>query len=432
MRKLNVVTLVLLFLSLFSLIGCGEGADCLEYTLLDDGTYAVGLKEEYSEIYSGEIVEDTEWHQLSFSGGSTYGKKIEKVNKNIIIPETYQDKPVTKIMDFGFCNYVIDSIKIPDSVTMLGKGAFFCSAGIQINIPEGIKIISDYAFYGCSMIDITIPNSVKELGKYAFGENDFTSVTLPEGLEKIGDCAFVSCHNLEKIMIPSSVQKMGEYLFYNYNYHQLPALTNVKDILYKGNASSWKEIEISEKSIDSSISICYYYEEANIFDYLEAQEKGDKIWCYDSSNEPTLVEFTVTNTIENKSYIYSNTEVIISDDYWSMLESAKAEGMLEEVLDPETLAVYNKSIDKESFQANLIINFQEKYQLKYKIDFKDGKVTTYYLSEQLTYPLEYIEVDSSEIYYVMSEKIAYTIKEGRICEDLSNEYITVKHYFEVE
>ena len=105
-----------------------------------------------------------------------------------------------------------------------------------------------------------------------------------------------------------------------------------------GNITSPLKIEISEKSIDSSISICYYYEEANIFDYLEAQEKGDKIWCYDSTNEPTLVEFTVTNTIENKSYIYSNTEVIISDDYWSMLESAKAEGMLEEVLDPENIA----------------------------------------------------------------------------------------------
>ena len=429
MRKIKLFTIAtLLFIFMISLIGCGGDSKCLEYTLLDDGTYAVGLKDEYNIIYSGEIVEDSEWHQVSFSGGDISGKKYEKVEENIVIPETYQGVAVTAIKDFGFNNYKIKSVTLPNSIKKLGKGAFYCCVA-DVNIPEGIEIISDYAFYSCNMENIILPNGIKEIGKYAFSSNNINTIILPEGLEKIGDCAFSNCGNLKDVLIPASVKELGEYIFYNYNYHKLPALTNVESIFYKGNDSLWKEIVKTDKSIDANITIYNYCEDANVFDYLKAEENGKKIWSYNSNNKPELVSFTVTNTVENKTYVYENTEVVISDDYWNMLEEAKNAGMLEQVLDSETLVIYNNSIDKESFQANILINFQEKYQLKYEVSFSGGKVSTYYLGEQITIALEYVEVDANEIYYSMSEKLAYTIKNGKLYEDLSNEYIKVVHYF---
>ena len=428
-KAIRIFALALFIAVLFSLTSCSSSDACLEFKLMEDGTYEVGLKSNYKYQFT-DVKENESMHSIDHPIDTKNGSKMEHVPENIVIPAEYKGQPVTKISDFGFCNYAIDAISLPDSIKTLGKGAFYCSGAEQINIPDGIEVISDYSFYNTSLTSLEIPDSVVEIGRYAFGSNEFVSVEIPSGVEKIGDCAFVGCAFLENVVIPSSVNTIGDYIFYNYNYNALPALTNVSQIFYKASITSWDAIVKTPHAIDENITIYTYYEDANVFDYLDAEKKGCKIWDYNENNEPEILSFHITDTFNGKSFSYATTKVVVSDEYWSMLESAKNSGMLSEVLEAETLAIYNNSIDKASFQANLISNFQEKYQLKYNIVFSEGKVTAYYMNDQLTYPLEYIEVDNSEIYYTMSEKLAYFVEDDRLCEDLSNEYITVIHYFE--
>ena len=62
-------------------------------------------------------------------------------------------------------NYII-----PNSVTKIGDGAFYCCDSLQsITIPNSVTSIGDYAFYWCkSLQSITIPNSVTSIGDGAF------------------------------------------------------------------------------------------------------------------------------------------------------------------------------------------------------------------------------------------------------------------------
>lgn len=94
----------------------------LKYELLDDDTYMVS-------DYNGTAIE-------------------------VIIPSTYNGKPVTSIGDYAFYNCTsLTSITIPDSVTSIGDNAFHgCSSLTSIEIPASITSIGEGTFSNCSSL----------------------------------------------------------------------------------------------------------------------------------------------------------------------------------------------------------------------------------------------------------------------------------------
>ena len=102
--------------------------------------------------------------------------------------------------------------------------------------------------------------------------------------------------------------------------------------------------------------------------------------------------------------------------------------MLEYVLDADALAVYNDSETPEEFRAGMLALTQSMHA-GIEVVFNDGMITVYQNGEQATYPLSYVVVDGSDIYYRNNETLAYVIRDGKIIEDLSNEYGTVLHTY---
>ena len=183
----------------------------------------------------------------------TLPKELE--NTELIIPNN-----VTKIPDFTFYACDLKSIKLPNTITSIGDGAFGqCSSLTSVNIPnsvtswgyeifkgtkitsivipDGIKYLGNDVFSGCkelknvvlpdslesisgfsgctSLTNITIPSSVTSIGSGAFGGcTGIKSIIIPEGVKTIGDSAF-SDTGLESITIPSSVTRVGACAFYN-------------------------------------------------------------------------------------------------------------------------------------------------------------------------------------------------------------------------
>ncbi len=135
----------------------------------------------------------------------------------ISIPDKIDGHPVTMIYYYVFSGLEnTKTINIPDSVKVIGSGAFaLCDKLQTINIPNSVTTIDAAAFWGNEKLQsITIPNSVTELGAGAFMlcEN-LTNVTLPNTISSIPYGTFAGCVSLKKIDIPSSVKTIEDEAF---------------------------------------------------------------------------------------------------------------------------------------------------------------------------------------------------------------------------
>ena len=91
---------------------------------------------------------------------------------------------------------------------------------IQPSISHGgieyeVTSIGDYAFYKCANLNsIIIPDCMEKIGIASFyGCSILKSVTLPNNLNTIGDNAFWGCTNMTSVIIPNNVSFIGEGAF---------------------------------------------------------------------------------------------------------------------------------------------------------------------------------------------------------------------------
>lgn len=95
------------------------------------------------------------------------------------------------------------------------KEVVLCPPGAtSVTIPFGVTRIRGAAFVGCgALTSLVIPSSVNFIGDWAFSGCGLASITLPEGLTKIEGATFWGCGNLASITIPKSVTSIGGNAF---------------------------------------------------------------------------------------------------------------------------------------------------------------------------------------------------------------------------
>ena len=137
----------------------------------------------------------------------------------LVIPSTYEGKPVTSIGGSAFYNCSrITSARIPESVTSIGGSAFSgCSRLTSVRIPDSVTSIGDRAFRYCgNLTSVTIGNSVTSIEGWTFDYcGSLTSVRIPESVTSIGKKAFAHCSGLTSVRIPESVTSIGDLAFYD-------------------------------------------------------------------------------------------------------------------------------------------------------------------------------------------------------------------------
>ena len=103
----------------------------------------------------------------------------EGTDETVTIEATYNGVVVTKIADNAFKDCTFTSVEIPDSVTEIGKSAF----------------------YGCRALEsVEIPDSVTSIGARAFSMCDgLTSIVIGESVETIGDAVFDGANALASV-----------------------------------------------------------------------------------------------------------------------------------------------------------------------------------------------------------------------------------------
>ena len=236
----------------------------IKYVVITDGVASIG---NFAFYGCTELISITIPNSVTSIGEEAF-LSCSGLTGELSIPNS-----VTSIGDNAFwgCSG-LTSVTIPNSVTSIGESAFYGCSGIEsivvdsdnqiydsrndcnaiietatstliqgcknTEIHNSVTSIGRYAFYGCGVTSVTIPNSVTSIGYYAFGYcSELTSVNynatnctsmggsvwyncpllttliIGENVTNIPEEAFEYCSSLTEITIPNSVTSIGEYAF---------------------------------------------------------------------------------------------------------------------------------------------------------------------------------------------------------------------------
>lgn len=96
-------------------------------------------------------------------------------------------------------------------VQAIGDLAFYNGTNLKVTIEPGIREIGKSAFALCDQKELTVPSTVTTICTGAFADNaKLTTLTLEEGIKEIGDIAFADCSSLRSILLPASLEKLGD------------------------------------------------------------------------------------------------------------------------------------------------------------------------------------------------------------------------------
>lgn len=252
-----IATMIIVVLCTVCLVACGGD----DGTSGDSGTHTVHNYDNYVCTVCGEYALDAPVTEgLSYAeveeDGVVVGYAVTGIgdvtDTDIMIPQSYNDKPVIRIGQDAFADCSsLASIAIPNSVTSIGYGAFYNTAYYNddsnwknevlyigkhliqakftisgtYTIKQGTLTIADSAFNGMrsengewqycnNLTSITIPNSVTSIGNEAFRDcNGLTSIVIPNSVKSIGHIAFCDCSSLASVTLGNKVSSIGSTAF---------------------------------------------------------------------------------------------------------------------------------------------------------------------------------------------------------------------------
>lgn len=200
-------------------------------------------------------------------------------NRDVYVPRQIDGYNVSEIGPFAFSSEDLGDnfdpgsvgenvvVVLPDTITVIGEKAFYCSRISTLTIPSSVQVIGPGAFAGCSNLsahNVEAGNPVyttisgvlynkqkKELVSFPFGRSDVSFGIVPDGIESIGEYAFAGCTILDRNkgqIFPSSLKTIGKYAYYGatlksdyrFNFNQI---TKIDSYAFANSTFQWMKGE---------------------------------------------------------------------------------------------------------------------------------------------------------------------------------------------
>ncbi len=230
-----------------------------------------GLKGYYTGVT--KVATNAKWQYAAVSGGGysllDYLGSDKTIDlTNIDIDGDGKKDKIVSIGGYAFADTDVTSVKLPDTVTSIQRGAFantkqlksitipsniefigqqaFMSSGIEsLTFASGSKLgnIEQYAFANCEKLkNIRLPDSLEKLGMGAFEKSGLTSVSFGRGLAEIPKNAFYRT-KLTSLILPDNLAKVGYYAFAEISSLKSVTFGTKTELMLMGNAFSGCNIE---------------------------------------------------------------------------------------------------------------------------------------------------------------------------------------------
>lgn len=192
-------------------------------------------------------------------GFSKKGLLKNKMNKNIVIPETTPEGEVlTSIGKSAFRNidraFEIESVELPDTIVKIGDWAFQFNDIAEFKMPRDleemgmgvlmmsnlkklefnkkIRIIDQACFFFSELGEVKIPKSIEKIYEASFRQCGITKLEFEEGaiVDEIRSLGFAD-NQLTEVTLPKSVKRIsGHQTFGNNHIKEMRVLGEIEDL----------------------------------------------------------------------------------------------------------------------------------------------------------------------------------------------------------
>jgi len=145
-------------------------------------------------------------------GGYSVRLNKQLETRHLVLPSSYNNKPIVAIDEDGFQDSVFESISLPDSIKAFGSGCFVGNKNLKIiNMPKTLQTIGAYCFNSCPLLkQIVFNEGLKEIGNRAFASDLFGFSNQTNASSK----TYGHCY-IKKVVLPSSLTYLGNAAFYS-------------------------------------------------------------------------------------------------------------------------------------------------------------------------------------------------------------------------
>lgn len=177
----------------------------------DDQAPGYTIEETEPDLKSGDfgffVINNDELMLTKYSGS----------DKDITIPDSYNNYKVTAIGKSVFSSSDITSVVIPDTVKEIQDYAFYgCNNLSSVTLSKNLEVFGTNVFNLCRKLEtIELPATIKDFGIYTFSASGLKSVTIPESttFTSIDHYAFYQCQQLKEVVLPATITSIEDDAF---------------------------------------------------------------------------------------------------------------------------------------------------------------------------------------------------------------------------